>query len=136
MGEEAKRKKYELICKASNEAKDCAVKAVSMAGRVSYKEAHEFCRLQGRRTNRGMFNYQIYNTFVEMGFELQKVENLYQKNGCRYTPKTIGQRLKTGYYIAYVNGHVLPVINGTVFDWTSGRKHRIYEAFKIVKKRK
>lgn len=139
MSESAKSKKYNLLCETSRKSSDrndCAVKAVAMIGRVSYKKAYELCKAQGRRDGHAMNNGKINQTFANMGFDVQQVENLYQKNGCRYTPKTIGQRLKTGYYILYVKGHVIPLINGTTFDWTSGRRHRIFIAFKIVRTRK
>ena len=138
MAESAKFKKYEMVRKSSKksqERNDCSVKAVSMAGRVSYKEAHRRCAEHGRINNKGMMNSQINSTLEDLGFELQLIENLYQKNGSKYTPKTIGKRLKAGYYIVYVKGHVFPVINGTVFDWSANRQHRIYQAYKIVRKR-
>ena len=134
----AKNKKYQMVCKSSirsKERNDCCVKALSMAGRVTYNVAHKICKENGRVDGKGMYDWQLHNSLRTMGFELETVENLVQKNGSRYTPKTIGSKLKTGYYIVYVNGHVLPVINGEVFDWTNNRKHRVNLAFKVVRKR-
>lgn len=138
MAYSAKLKKYELLCKTSlksNEDHDCGVKAIAMVGRVSYKEAVKLCAEHGRKPGEGMYNTQIEIILYQMGFNVQPVTKLYQKNGSKYTPKTIGKRLKVGYYLAYVNGHVLPIINGEIFDWTEGRKHHINSAVKIVRRK-
>ena len=69
------------------------------------------------------------------GFDLTPVKKLVQKNGSRYTPLTIGDKLKGGYFLAFVSRHVLGVVNGTVFDWTEGRRHHITEAWKVTRSR-
>lgn len=129
--------KYEKIKKSRlpNETNDCSVVAVAVACRLDYKKAHTACAAMGRKNRGGMTQMNILITIRQLGFDLEGVTKLYQKNGSKFTPKTIGNKLKRGYYIAFVKGHVLPVVNGEVIDWTSGRNHRILNAYKVTKTR-
>ncbi len=78
---------------------------------------------------------RAHDTIREMGFKLEFVSNLRQKSGSRYTPKTIGDRLKRGYYLCHCKGHIFAVVNGVVEDWTQGRQHRITTAYKVTRAR-
>ena len=35
-------------------------------------------------------------------------------------------------YVMYTSGHVLPIINGRVHDWTEGRRHRPYKVYEVI----
>jgi len=135
-----KADKYETLKKsryrkAQNERNDCSVMAIAIACRLSYKQAHETMAQQGRRNRTGVSNMSILLAARSHGFDLTYVKHLRQKNGSKFTPKTIGNKLKSGYYMAFVNKHVLGVVNGTVFDWSEGRQHHIYEAWKVTRAR-
>jgi len=121
--------------KAQNETNDCSVMAIAIACRLSYKQAHETMARMGRRNRQGVSNMSILLAARSHGFELTPVKNLKQKSGSKFTPKTIGQKLKSGYYMVFVNRHVLGVVNGTVFDWSEGRQHHINEAWKVTRAR-
>ena len=115
----------------------CSVVATSIACRVSYSKAHTACAQVGRKINRGMSNHAIFQAVNLLGCELTPVTNrnnkpLRQRNGSKYTPKTIGKRLKSGYYIVFVRGHVFAVVNGEVEDWTDNRAHHIYAAYRVT----
>lgn len=132
----AKTKRYELIKRSSNKAgeyNDCTVKAVAMACRVSYKDAHAACKRLGRRDRRGMVSMSVLLVARHLGFNVTPVKNLKQKNGSKFTAMSVGVKCKGGYYMAFVNGHVLPVVNGVVYDWTNGRKHHVKEVWKITR---
>jgi len=135
-----KADKYETLKKArfrksQNECNDCSVMAIAIACRLSYKKAHETMARFGRRNRCGVDNMSILLAAQSHGFTLTPVKNLKQKNGHGYTVKTIGDRLKGGYYMAFVSRHVLGVVNGDVFDWTDNRQHRIKEAWKVTRAR-
>jgi len=119
--------------KQLNEANDCSVIAIALVCRLTYKEAHSRCCHMGRKARKGMTNWNILLTAKYGNFNMELVKNLRQKSGSLYTPKTIGEKLKRGYYLCFCNGHVLSVINGHVHDWTNGRQHRITEAWKVTR---
>ncbi len=130
--ESLKKSRYR---KAQNEHNDCSVMAIAIACRLSYKQAHETMARMGRVNRKGVSNMSILLAARSHGFELTPVKNLKQKSGSKFTPKTIGGKLKGGYFLAFVNKHVLGVVNGTVFDWTENRQHHIYEAWKVTRAR-
>jgi len=90
--------------KSQKETNDCTVIAMSIVCRSTYKEAHEKMKFAGRKNGKGFRLERGFQLFP--AFNFTKVENrknttlktkrLRQKNGSKYTPKTIGQRLKRG----------------------------------------
>lgn len=129
-----KHKKSRLR-KQLNEKNDCAVIAFAIVMRTTYKAAHELCASIGRRVRGRTYTSHAYGAIAALGFVLEPVANLRQASGSRYTPKTIGDKLKRGYYLCYCNGHVFAVVNGTVEDWTQGRRHHITSAYKVTRTR-
>lgn len=121
--------------KAMNEHNDCSVIAVAIAFRMTYKEAHTIMAAFGRRNRHRFHTRNILPIAENFGFTVEPVNNLIQKSGAQYTPKTIGNRLKKGYYLTFIRGHVFAVVNGEVHDWTNGRRHRITEAYKVTRTR-
>lgn len=119
------------------ENKDCAVVAVSVVGRMSYFDAHALLKSFGRRNRKGTrFHSQTKPALESAGYEVTPVKRNRQPNGSCYTPKTIGDKLKKGYFLCRCKGHIFAVVNGKVEDWTDGRKHRITEIWQVKKKRK
>ena len=121
---------------AMNESKDCAVVAVAFACRVPYQVAHLALKANGRRSRDGTMFHITSAAVQDLGFKVEALENIRQKNGCRYTPKTIGEKLKRGYYLCRVANHIFAVVNGKVMDWTEGRSHRINFIYRVSKPRK
>ncbi len=130
--EKIKKSRYR---KKLNENNDCVVIAVAIAARMTYEKAHGICEYQGRKNGKGIHTVYVLEHLKQIGFKIEKIKNLRQKNGSHYTPKTIGSRLKRGYYIIRKNRHAIAVVNGVVEDWTSGRQHHIKDAFKITRER-
>ena len=135
-----KADKYEKLKKARyrkslKETNDCSVMAIAITCRLSYKASHELMAKFGRKNRRGANTFSILSAAKSLGFEITAVNNLVQGNGCGYTVNTIGEKCKAGYYLAFVNGHVLGVVNGDVYDWSQGRRHRIKEVYKVTRKR-
>ena len=121
--------------KSNKETNDCSVIAVSIVARTTYKASHAACNANGRRNKKGMYTGSIIATVRSLGFSVEPVKRLTQKNGSKFTPKTIGDKLKKGYFLCFCNGHVFAMVNGDVEDWTNGRQHHIKEAYKVVRTR-
>lgn len=135
------RKQYEIEKKTvwdesskMRESGDCTVKALALAAKIPYIEAHTALSLRGRKYRRGCSTaVQVVQAASDLGYKMEYIPNLIQPNGSRYTPKTIGRVLAKGRYIVRSQGHAFAVVNGNVLDWTNGRKHRILEAWKVTK---
>jgi hypothetical protein len=133
-------KRYQKIMKSRFRKKlgedyDCSVIAVSIACRVSYQRAHAMLNYYGRKNKGGAPRIATLMAAQALGFRLDLVKNLKQKNGCKFTPKTIGDKLKNGYYLCDVSGHVFAVVNGDVEDWVKDRCHRITGVWKVTRPR-
>ena len=131
-----KADKYEKLKKARyrkkmNETNDCSVMAIAIACRLTYEQAHRVMAEHGRRNGRGAHTFQILAAAKSLGFELTPVKKVNKG----YTACTIGKKCKAGYYMAFVSGHVLGVVNGDVYDWTEGRRHRIKKVYKVTRPR-
>jgi len=125
--------KRSKLRKQLNETNDCAVIALSIVMRTTYKEAHTLCANTGRQPRQGTYTRQTFAAVAAAGFRLEPVKKMVQPNGSRYTPKTIGGKLKRGYFLCFCSGHMFAVVNGDVEDWTQGRRHHITEAYKVVR---
>ena len=135
MSERAKQVRYEKVKAASIQKKergDCTVKATAMAARMPYNEAHALLEALGRKKRSGFPFGLVAIQLRAIGFRVTETKPE-QKNGSKFTAKTIGAHCKSGYYVAKSRGHVFPVINGQVYDWTFGRKHRVIRLWKFEK---
>jgi hypothetical protein len=117
------------------ERNDCAVIATAIAGRLPYKEVHEAYRLEGRRTRCGVYPQHIVGAAARLGLRLELVDNLKQPTGARYTGKTIGKRLKTGYWLVQMRGHIAACVHGEVEDWSADTRKGVLYAYRVVKPR-
>lgn len=130
--------KFERLCNTSKrigESNDCMVKAMAIAGRMTYNEAHLIAQKAGRKKREGTNWLSAVYLMKQQGYAIEYIIPL-QPNGSKYTPKTIGKRYPKGYYICITSNHAFALHNGEVCDWTNGRKHRIIEVVKVVKTRK
>jgi len=133
-------KRYDKITKSrfrkqQNETNDCVVVAIAIAARMTYEKAHGICKYQGRKNRHSVQTIYVIEHLVKLGYTITEVPKLIQKSGSRYTAKTIGKRLKNGYYILRGNHHAAACVNGTVEDWSNNSKRTIYQAFKVTKTR-
>ena len=117
-----------------NEHNDCAVKAIAIVCRVSYKTAHAALRKFGRRDGTGTQRIQTSAAISSLGFTVTKVTTQpRQKNGSRYTPKSVGKGFPCGSNLVFFNGHVAAMKRGTVEDWTNGRRHYVQSVWRVMK---
>lgn len=129
-------KRYEKLLEVSqsiNEANDCAVKAVAISASADYKYVRSLFRKHGRRDGHGTTQRSIYGVVGELGMQLELFSPR-QPNWSRYTMCTIGKFCSQGRWIVLTAGHAAAVVDGTVEDWTAGRRHRVIEVFRVTKK--
>jgi hypothetical protein len=127
-------KRYdELIesSKSKGETRDCAVRAVSVAARVSYDKAHEILAAKGRRRRKGT-PVDITRVAMEsLGFNLTEVTGRFQAKTIRTLKREIPSE---GTFLVRTSGHILCVQDGEVHDWTNGRVHKILTIEQVTKK--
>jgi hypothetical protein len=109
-----------------NESNDCAVKALSIAMDTAYSVIHKLLKLQGRPNRQGTYKHQQQAVIEQLGFKLEPIQVKAK------TVTTLERENLQGYNLVYVRGHVLAVVNGSIEDWTQGRKHRILQGYKVV----
>ncbi len=120
-----------------NEDNDCSVKAVAIAGRVTYDLAHKTLEMYGRRHRKGASVGAIAAAFMSIQASMIEIDRdkLIKRNGGRtLTVNNIVQHLsKSKNYVLYIAGHILAVKNGQVQDWTEGRRHHVTSIYEIVR---
>ena len=85
------------------ERNTCTVVATAIAADVPYERAYSLCKLHGRKRNRGMPRGRVREVIRALGCKVTRVvepgfASLVRPGGARYTPKTIGRRLKHGVF--------------------------------------
>jgi hypothetical protein len=112
----------------SNEAADCAVRAIAVCCDISYEEAHKLATKHGRKPGTGTDWSIIVKTINELGYAL-----IWVNTPCR-TIRVLERDLpKTGSFLISVRGHVLGYHNGQSVDWAAGRCHRIRTVWRILR---
>lgn len=123
-----KFEKIEAVSKQMAEYNDCSVKAVALACDVPYKVAHKALENQGRKKRNGARVGDMQEAIKKLGFKTAPVA---------YNAKTAitlerDPLLTKGHYIALMKRHVAAVVNGSVQDWTSGRRNRVKRVWVVV----
>lgn len=94
--------------------------------------------------------YLLVETAKELGFPLPGLGmRVSQHRAClkmlgyetstflpvKKTVRTFSRHYTSGVFLLYTGGggHVVPVVNGAVLDWTDGRLNRIWRAYKVTK---
>ena len=113
-----------------NENKDCAVRAVSIATDYEYDSAHYVFQLCGRRPRKGT-PWEVTEKAVRL-LEHRMIDVTHQFES--RTVRTLEREMRwvKGKFLVRVYRHVLPVVDGRVFDWTKGRRHRVKAVYKLI----
>jgi len=120
---------WKQVCersKANNEKLDCAVKAVSIVTGVHYDDVHTMMQNRGRRHGGRTKHHITADVLKCLGAVMETVEVKSK------TVKRLPRELKIGTYLVWTHGHILAVKDGTVMDWTAGRRHRIKKVMRIT----
>lgn len=122
----------ETVVQASNrhnEHRDCAVRALAIAGDYEYDDVHYVFHLCGR-LNRKVTPWHVTEKAVKMlRFRMVDVTGWFESRTVRTLE--LEMRYRPGRYLVRVSRHLLPVVDGKVHDWTKGRLHRIISIFKL-----
>ncbi len=117
-----------------NEKRDCAVIATALTCQVTYETAHAALKAAGRKDRKGtQFPTTTVPAIKALGYQVTEVLSNRQPNGSRYTPKTIGNKLKEGYYLCRCARHIFAVVNGMVLDHSQGSNRRITQIYEVSK---
>lgn len=115
--------------KQHREHRDCAVKALAIAGDYEYDDVHYVFQLCGRRNRKGT-PWEVTEKAAKMlRFRMVDVTSHFNARTVRNLEREL--RWCKGRYIIRVSRHLLPLVDGKVHDWTKGRLHRIISVFKL-----
>lgn len=108
-----------------NEGNDCSVKAVAMAGSVSYGKARAALARQGREEGEGVQMMQILNALAEVTGKRWDLE-------VGHGVKTLATAKKLGAEPACIltDQHISYYAEGRVHDWAEGSRKRIVGVFR------
>lgn len=91
------------------ENNDCTVRALSIVSGTSYAEAHEFLKSKGRKSGHRF----AFKNLISESYAGKVIKNLPRPN------HTVGGYIRhhpIGSYILRVEGHVLAVKDGVIYD--------------------
>lgn len=122
-----------IFKKRLKENNDCAVIAIAVACKITYKKAHSICKKLGRKNGRGLRTFTILQAIKKAGYEIEfNTFGLKQPNGSKYTPKTIERAVKlNGMYLAFTGDHVFAIKEKEVICWCKNRSLHINRLVKI-----
>ena len=142
------------------ETNDCTVIALAIATGNPYEVAHGALALRGRSFRKGVAMYQVFQALEDLGFDREKVfERWTLDHGTEFTEsspshqaakryrrsrwanvktvRTLPEHLpKRGVFLIETASHVFCARAGEVHDWTEGRKHRITNIHRIIRRSK
>ncbi len=107
---------------------DCAVRAICNATGEDYDTVEAALIRAGRRVNTGTYCEQLTKAVRDLGYKIAA------KNFRRGTTvRTAPREFPGGAWILFMRGHFASVVDGTVIDWSEGRKKRVIYAFHVSK---
>lgn len=117
---------------AKGEHNDCAVRCIAIATGISYDAAHRYLAEQGRKHRHRTPREYTFNVFSRLGYTLIQETD-------RWPARTItgleGMLPIENTYIVITKGHILTFRGGRALDWTTGRRQRPLEVYRLVKVR-
>ena len=114
-----------------NETRDCSVKAVAIATGTEYSIVHALYKKHGRRKGCGTYRPQQEAVLKDLGFKMVDYTHQFKAR----TVVSLGREItnRRGNFIVYVSGHMFAVKEGSIEDWTEGRRHRIRSVELVVR---
>jgi hypothetical protein len=113
----------------TTERNDCLVRAIAIAGQISYQDAHDLARWHGRR-NKGATHQSTL--LIDALFPHCRLDALAGLARCQWT---LGQFIKqnlTGRFICFKRGHAFAVIDSIVYDTgVMGTKTKLLTIWKV-----
>lgn len=104
----------------------CSVVALTAATGCSYGKAFNIYKKLGRKTRCGTYRDQQLKALEKLGYSLKGVPKY-----CKTLGKAEESLPSKGTYWLYTRGHVACVVDGKLYDWSKGRRHRVIEIYKV-----
>ena len=118
---------------ALDEKNDCTVRAIAITTGEGYDMAHYAMEEHGRRKGKGAQLYAMKDACEALGYEMLKLHRDKWEDVAK-TATTATKLQWPGRYIISFRGHVAAMVDGDIYDWVKGRRHRILDIYHIVKK--
>lgn len=114
------------------ETDDCAVMSLALATGISYQEAHEALKIEGRKNCQGTYAFQIEKAAQRFGFKLVMLpkEHRYYK---AKTIRSLQKKILAGSFIVASTRHFSAIVDCEVEDWANNTCKRIQIIYKIEK---
>lgn len=123
-------KAIESESRSRNEHNDCAVRAVAIVTGLPYSQVHKVFADNGRKYRKGTPRDVTWKAIDALGYDCEPV---------RVTAKTgvtldRDRALQSGRFVVGMTRHLAAVVDGSVIDWTAGRRKQVRDAYRITKK--
>lgn len=123
---------------ALRETDDCGVMSLALVLGISYQEAHEALKAEGRKNGKATFPSQIVKAANNLGFKMEVLPSDHRYYTCR-TLRSLQKKILSGNFLVYTTGHFSAVIDCEVEDWAKdsckriGGKIKGYGIYKVEK---
>ncbi len=113
------------------ERADCTVRAIAITTREGYEMTHYALEEQGRRRRSGTSIANMKTACSELGYTMEKVEfgAWHARARTAITAARLGWQ---GSFVLVYDKHVAAMVDGEVFDWVKGRRHRLENIYRIT----
>lgn len=104
----------------------CSVVALTAATGCSYGKAFNIFKKLGRKKRCGTYIHQQREALTTLGYSLREAPKY-----CKTLGKAEESLPRKGTYWLYTSRHVACVVDGKLYDWSHGRRHRITHIYKV-----
>lgn len=115
----------------SRKANDCPIVAVANILQIPYPQAHGICFAHGWSSTRG-----IKLGFLELIMDKKDHETGFRPDLCGQTVSEFAANCPEGVFLVYCTGHVIPAINGTLYNVGNCAGLNVREVFEVHPKTK
>lgn len=115
------------------ERADCTVRSIAITTGEGYELAHYALEEQGREPKSGTSIGNMTRACKELGYTMERMRRADYIEHAK-TAITAARLGWQGAFVLSFDTHVAAMVDGQVFDWIKGRRHRIHNIYKIVKK--
>lgn len=117
--------------KDKNETNDCSVKALAVTTGLPYDDCHKALEAEGRKNRKGVTMPQIRAACERLGFAMIRAERNEYSAKTMITAERDRRVAAMGRVLVNTSGHVAGMVDGTVVDWSKGRRNRIISLYRV-----
>jgi hypothetical protein len=113
-----------------NEIKDCAVRSTAIATDYEYDDIHELYNICGRKP-RHSTDWCITKKVIHL--LRHRIVDVTHHLKSR-TVRTLEREMQgtQGRYLVQVREHILPIVDGCVYDWSKGHCNHIRSVYRLI----